>query len=109
MVGIFQAELDVGAEPFLEALNRVGHGLVNSVLLADEAGESFLANAIEKVGFVLKIEIDSSGRILNLLGDLAHGDILEAFPHKHIARGIENFLAKFFLFAGPAFLNSHKT
>ena len=55
VIGVLQPELDVGAKAAAQTLDRIGDGLIEGVLLAHQAAQRLLANAIEQIGLVLKI------------------------------------------------------
>src|SRR5271155_5385065 len=109
MVGILESELDIRTEAAFQTLERIANSLIQNGLIANQAAEGFLADAVEQVGFVLEIEIDGSGRVFDFLRDFAHGDVLKAFPHKQIAGGVENLLAWFLFLAGSTFLAPNVT
>ena len=55
MLGIFEAELDVGPQASLQAFEWISGLLENTIEMLDQSRKGFLANLIEQVSFVFEI------------------------------------------------------
>src|SRR5271157_2180393 len=107
MIRVRQPEIDVGNRPPAQALYGVVFGFLNRLQFALELGESFLTDAAKKIPSVFEVKINRGGRILDLAGDGAHGDVLHAFLEEQLASRLENFLSQMLLLSLTPFFDSH--
>ena len=66
-----------------------------------------MAQLQKKIFFVGEVAVNGGGRILDLVGHLAHGDPLIAFADEQLPRRIEDFVARLQAFPFAPFLYSH--
>src|SRR5215469_17292793 len=108
MMGIFKAELDVGNQAPLEALDRIAGQLLNAHQHLPEAGKSLLANLFEQFRFILEIQVDGRRGIFDFVGDAAHGDVFIALFDEEFAGRVEDLLAQELFLPRLAFFNAQR-
>ena len=104
---VLEAEVHVGAEAPAERLDGRQVKAVNELEAFIQVTERFEANRGEDLYFVLEIQVDGGGRVLDPPGDLAHGDAFIALFHKHGCGGSHDLAPQFVLLPGAPFGDAH--
>jgi hypothetical protein len=107
VIGVVDAELYVGSQAAPETLQRVGRIVIERLHLPQQLGKRFFAQPLHNLGFVPKVQIDGPGGVLDLFGDLAHGNVFIALFDEEGACRIENLLSDACLLPCPPLLNTH--
>src|SRR5271157_4289867 len=103
MMRILQSEMHIGNQAAPQALQRIAGLLQNSCQMLRKPRERFVANLLEKFCFVREVKVDGSWRVLNLVGDAPHGNVLVALLDEQFTGSVKDLLAEEFLLAKFAF------